>query len=410
MGTERVEDLRRLGRRDAPVTRESAAMLLGASAAQAAVSFIILGLPAIGPQLRERFGLSLPALGALLATMQFGSGIALIGAGRAVDRWGARAATRAGTGLAAFGLALGAAAHSTPALFAGLLLAGLGAAVVPVSGAGAIFRAYPPRRRAWALGVRQMAVPVGGMVAAVAVPALNALGGTRLVLAVGAVAVGLIGVAFSAVSDEVRIRHDESVRLVRGIWHGPGLLRLLVVTVAYLFVLQAVLIYTVPAMRAAGFSTFEAGTAYFVVNVTAIVSRLVWGRLADRGHGTRRRQTLVESGLMASVGALAFGLALHGGLVLVLVAVGFFGFAALGWNAVVYALAGEWTRPELAGRAFATAATVVFVGAALVNPMIGALADRAGWDVVWAVAAAVGLCGTAAASSLPDRGAESARD
>ena len=383
-------------------------MLLGASAAQAAVSFIVLGLPAIGPQLRDAFGLSLPALGALLATMQFGSGLTLIAAGRAVDRWGSRAATRAGTALATAGLAFAAIAHSTEALFAGLLLAGLGASVVPISGGAAIFRSYPPRRRAWALGVRQMSVPVGGLVAAASVPALHALGGTSLVLGVGAAAVGIVGAAFSAVSDEVRVQHDSSVRIVRGVWHGPGLVRLLVVTVTYLFVLQTVLIYTVPAMHAAGFSSVEAGVAYFAVNVAAIVSRLAWGRRADGAGGTWRRRTLVETGVMASVGALAFGLALHGGLAAVLVAVAFYAFAALGWNAVVYALAGEWTTPELAGRAFSVAATVVFGGAVFVSPLVGAIADSAGWDALWIIAAVVALAGAAAARALPDRGAEPA--
>jgi MFS family permease len=254
-----------------------------------------------------------------------------------------------------------------------------------------------------------MAVPVGGMVAAVSIPALNALGGTSLVFATGAVMVGLVGLAFSAVSDGIRIQHDDSVGIVRGVWHGRGLKRLFVVTIAYLFVLQTVLIYTVPAMHAAGFTTFQAGFTYFVVNVTAIVSRVAWGRIADRDEGTRRKRSLVESGVMSSIGALTFGLALHGGLGLVLPAIVFYAFAALGWNAIVYALAGEWTTPELAARSFSIAATVVFVGSALVSPMIGGLADSVGWDALWVIAAAIGLVGATAARALPDRGVEAAR-
>jgi MFS family permease len=386
----------------------AARMLLGASAAQATVSFIILGLPAIGPQLGDQFDLSLATLGALLAAMQFGSGIALIGAARAVDHFGSRVATRIGTGIAALGLAFAAIGHTPPALFVGLLVAGIGAAIVPVSGAGAIFRAYPPQRRAWALGVRQMAVPVGGVIAAVAVPALNAVGGTRLVLGVGAVAVAWVGAAFAAVSDDVRIRHDSSVGMVRGIWHGPGLARLFVVTVAYLFLLQAILVYCVPAIEAAGFSTLQAGIAYFVVNATAIVSRVVLGKVADRNGGTRRKKTLVEVGVMSTVGALLFGLSLHGAYVFVVAAAIFYGFPALGWNAVVYAVAGEWAQPDTAGRAFALAATVVFVGSGLVVAVIGAIADSAGWDVLWLLAAAIGAVGTLAARSLPDRTAQPA--
>jgi MFS family permease len=377
-------------------------MLVGAAGAQAAVSFIVIGLPSIGPQIAQRFGLSLPALGALLATMQLGSGVALIGAGRAVDRWGSRLATRGGTLLAAFGLLLGAGVNTVACIFIGLFLAGVGSAIVPVAGANAIFRVYPPQRRAWALGVRQMAVPVGGMVAAISAPWLNEVAGPRAVLAVGALAVGVIGAGFSSVSDDLRVQHEASVRIVRGVWPGPGLIRLLIVTLTYVFVLQTVLVYTVPAMHAAGFSRLDAGIAYVVVNVTAIVSRLAWGRIADRRGGTRRKRALVETGYMASAGALIFGLALHSSLPFVLVAVVLYGFAALGWNAVVYTIAGEWAGPERAGRAFATSATVVFTTSALVNPVIGALADSAGWDAVWIVAAVVALVGTAAATALPD--------
>jgi MFS family permease len=368
------------------------------------VSFVILGLPAIGPQLRDRFGLSLAALGALVVAVPLGSGLALLAADRALERFGSRFATRLGTTFAASGLALAALAHSTEGLFAGLIAAGVGASVVPIAGGAALFRAYPPNRRAWALGVRQMAVPMGGLIAAAAVPALASVGGTRLVLGIGAVFVGAVGMVFASVCDDEPLTPGGSARTFRDIWQGPGLARLFAVTLSYLFVLQTLLVYTVPAMRAAGFTKFEAGVAYFAVNVAAVVSRVVWGHVADREGGTRRRRTLMESGLMASAGALAFGAALHGGPELVLVTVVPFAFAAFGWNAIVYTLAGEWSSAALATRALAVAATVVFVGSSLVTPLVGAIAETVGWDALWALTALVGLAGAVAARSLPDRG------
>jgi MFS family permease len=249
-----------------------------------------------------------------------------------------------------------------------------------------------------------MAVPVGGLFAALTVPPLDRLGGTRIVLIVGAVGVALTGLLFSAVSDSVRISHDRSVRIVRGVWHGPGIVRLLVVTVAYLFILQSVLLCTVPAMHAAGFPSFQASLAYLLVNLAAIASRAVWGRVADFDSGTRRKRSLVETGLLSSVGALVFGVALHLPLAFVLPSVGFFAFASLGWNAVVYALVGEWAGTQLAGRAFSVAATVVFLGAAVVNPAIGGLAQWLGFNALWAITAVVGVVGALTAASLPDRG------
>ena len=92
-------------------------MLASASAAQAAVSFVNFGLPSIGLDLRRHFGLSLPELGGILTAGLLGSGLALIAAGIAVDRIGARRATFAGTIVGAAGLAGAAAAQSKVVLF-----------------------------------------------------------------------------------------------------------------------------------------------------------------------------------------------------------------------------------------------------------------------------------------------------
>lgn len=377
-------------------------MLATASVAQAAVAFVNFGLPAIGPQLSERYDLSLAALGAVLTAGLFGSGLALIAAGVAVDRFGTRIPTLAGTALAAAGLAVAAGAASAPMLFAALVVSGMGSAVIPVAGAGALFRVYPAGRRAWALGIRQMSVPLGGTVAALAMPALEAYGGVETTLAVAAVAVLVTGVVFAFVADEAptpRARRAE--RPLRSIWHAPGMQRLFVVAACYIVVLQAVLSFTVPAARAAGLTAFAAGLTYFALNVTAMVSRVAWGHVADRDGGTRRTRSLVEAGAVAAVGALLFTLALHGGAAVVVTAAVLFGFGALGWNALVYVSAGERAAPELAARSVAVAATVVFLISAVSTPLLGALASSVGWDVFWVVTGLLAAAGALVAATLP---------
>ena len=377
-------------------------MLATASVAQAAVAFVNFGLPAIGPQLSQRYALSLAALGAVLTAGLLGSGLALIAAGVVVDRFGTRIPTLAGTALATAGLVVAAGAASAPVLFAALVVSGMGSAVIPIAGAGALFRVYPAGRRAWALGIRQMSVPLGGTVAALAMPALEAYGGVEATLAVAAVAVLLTGVVFAFVADEAptpRARRAE--RPLRSIWHAPGMQRLFVVAACYIVVLQAVLSFTVPAARAAGLTAFAAGLTYFALNVTAMVSRVAWGHVADRGGGTRRTRSLVEAGAVAAVGALLFTLALHGGAAVLVTAAVLFGFGALGWNALVYVSAGERAAPELAARSVAVAATVVFLISAVSTPLLGALAASVGWDVFWVVTGLLAAAGALVASTLP---------
>jgi MFS family permease len=368
---------------------------------QAALSFVGFGLPAIGPQLREHYGLSLPELGAVLTASFLGAGVALIPAGAIVDRVGSRLAVLGGTALATAGLVAAAASPSGALLFGSLLVSGVGSSVVPVAGAGLLMRAYPAVRRGRALGVRQMAVPLGGTVAAAAVPALNAAGGIALVLAVAAALVGVTGVAFALVAADGVPSAAAPARALRSILETPGMLRLLLVACFYIVVLQALLTYAVPSAQAAGLSAFAASATYVAINVTAMVARVAWGGWADRGGGARRVRTIVETGVTAAAGALLFALALHAGFVATLLAAVVFGFGALGWNAVVYVTAGERAPAGLATRSFAVAATVVFVVSALCTPPLGALAARAGWDAFWLTTAVLAAAGAAIAARLP---------
>jgi MFS family permease len=377
------------------------AVLVGASAAQAAVSFVGFGLPAIGPQLREAYGLSLPELGAVLTANVLGAGVALILTGMLVDRFGTRAAVLGGTALATAGLVAAAFSSSKALLFVSLFVSGAGSAAVPVGGAGSLLRAYPPARRGRALGVRQMAVPLGGTLAAATLPALDAAGGVMLVLLIAAAIVGMTGVAFALVAGHDASPRMPAPRALRSILDAPGMRRLLLVACFYIVVLQAVLAYIVPSARAAGLSAFAASVTYFAINLTAMVARIVWGGAADRGGGARRVRTLVETGVTAAVGALLFTLALHAGPVATVLAAVVFGFGALGWNAIVYVTAGERAPAGLATRSFAVAATVVFVVSALCAPPLGALAARAGWDVFWITTAALAATGAAIALRLP---------
>ena len=185
--------------------------------------------------------------------------------------------------------------------------------------------------------------------------------------------------------------------------------RLLLVGALYIVVLQAILSYMVPSARAAGLSAFWAGFTFFAVNVTAMVARLVWGKVADRQGGSRRVRTLVETGVVgvdrrARVRARA---ARRGGA------------RPAGGGPVRLRRArleraplrdrGRAHLADLAGRSVAVAATVVFLISAVCTPLLGALADDAGWDVFWVTAAGLSALGALAAAGLrrlPHRAAD----
>jgi MFS family permease len=376
-------------------------VLAAAVGAQAAVSLVQFGLPAIGPELREEFGLSLAQLGAVLTVSLLGSGLTLVAAGVAVDRRGGRATTAVGTAIAAAALAGAAFAPNVPLLLTALFVSGVGASVVPIAGAAALFRAFPPHRRGLAMGVRQMAVALGGSVAALLLPALESVGGVRLALLAGAGAVALAGGSFAVVAGGRPSAPGMSGSAVARIWRAPGMRRLLLVAAFYIVVLQSLLTFAVPSMRDAGLSPLAAGAAFLAINVTAGVARIVWGRVADRGGGARRERAIVTAGWVAAAGGVLFTLALHTGAAVVVAAAIVFAFGALGWNALVYVSAGERTSPELAGRSVAVAATLVFVLSAVCTPPMGALAERVGWDLFWLTTALLASVGAVVALRIP---------
>ena len=161
-----------------------------------------------------------------------------------------------------------------------------------------LLRQFPPERRGIALGWRQLAVPMGGTIGAAALPLLAHVGGVRLALIVTAFATASTASVFAWLSaagggTARRMRLD-------GALTARGMRPLLVVGLLYVYALGASLTYIVAAARDDGLGKAEAGALFVVLNLSAAASRLVWGRMADRGGGTRRVRTLIECGMLAA--------------------------------------------------------------------------------------------------------------
>ena len=367
--------------------------LIIAVIAQAAVSVVQFGLPAIGVEIQNKFGLGPAGFGAVFAAVGLGSAVALIPAGMLVDRFGARPVLLIG---AAINLCAYLAASVAPnaALFAAaIFLAGIGSSAVPVAGMSSLLREFPPHRRGIALGWRQLAVPLGGAIGAAALPLLAHIGGVRLALIVTAVATASTASVFAWLSaagggTARRMRLD-------GALTARGMRSLLVVGLLYVYALAAALTYIVAAARDDGLGKTEAGALFVVLNLSAAASRLVWGRIADRGGGNRRVRTLIDCGMLAAVAGLAMAPVLHVGVVLAVPVTIALGFGCFGWNGVLYVTAGELVGPDRAARAVGVASTMVFGAGALAAPVSGLVAEHAGYDVMWLTAAVSSAAGAA---------------
>jgi sugar phosphate permease len=376
-----------------------------AVASQSTLSVVQWGLGAMGPQLAHRYGLSAAALGALLSAGSIGNCLMLVPAGGIVDRFGPRAPLLVGGIAVGVLLVAGGYAPSPWLLGAVLVLSGVAGALVGVAGAVSIFHEFAAERRGFALGIRQGAVAFGGLLAAIFLPGLAALGGVGLSFAVSGVLTAVCAVAFALASPRGALHGDaRSAGFAPvAVMRTPGMLRLLVVGLCYVAVLTSVLTFAVPALHAEGASTVEASVLFGVISVAAVLARLSWGRLADAGGGTRRRATARDVGLVALVGALVYWPASQAGVAVALPAMALFAFGALGFNGVLYVVAGELAGGARAGQAVGFMSTVLFGGSALAAIPLGYLADAEGYSALWPAAAVLALLGVLATLGLQDR-------
>ncbi len=378
-------------------------LLVLAVASQASISIASWGLGALGPDFQREFGLSNAGLGALLAAGFIGNAVILVPAGTLVDRLGPRRPLIVG-GLAS-GVVLVAAGLASSAVLVGvaLFVYGLTAAFVAVAGTVSVFHGFDPSRRGMALGFRQMAVSAGGLVAAVLLPGLAALGGVRLSLVVSGLLAAVFATAFGVSSPRGALHAPSGSRRIDfvGLLRTPGLGRVVAISVVHVSALTAVLNFSVPALRSEGASAAAGSALFATISAAAIAARLTWGRLADRNRGNRRRESLRDVGLVTLVGALVYWAVVPLGVVASLFTMVVFAFGAMGANGLLYLIAGELTGPERAGQAVGLISMALFGGSALVSPLLGFIADQAGFRVLWLISACLAAGSVALTLGLP---------
>jgi MFS family permease len=371
-----------------------------AVATQATLSMVQWGLGAFAPELTERFSLSPTELGAVLAAASLGNAVAHVPAGAAVDSFGPRLPLILG-GLGSGGLVLlgGLASHAA-LLAVALFAAGVGAAMVAVAGTVTVFEAVPRNRRGLAMGMRQMAVSFGGLLAAILLPALGSAGGVPLALGVCGAASAATAVGFGLVSGPRARRAGEGVKAALRVSVTPGVPRLIFCGVLLMCPLSALLSFSVVALRDAGAGRAAAGGAFVAITVAAMVARVSWGRLADTLR-FGRRGALVAVAVWSAVAGIGTWFVWPLGSAAGIVALPILAVGALGANGVVHLIAGELAGPAAAGRAIGWTSTALFGGFALWAPPLGALADATGYRAMWLAGAVTSIAAIAVARTLP---------
>lgn len=378
-------------------------MLVCAIVAQAAASALPLGLPGLAPHLRGSLGLSLPALGALLAAPTAGFALTMFGWGTLSDRIGERRVLTAGLGVSAAVLLAAAAFAAGSALAMGLMLVAAGAAgaCAPAASGRAVVAWFPPGERGLALSLRHTAPMAGGAIGAAALPLAAALGGTSLAL------VTLAAFALAGVVAAQGVTGDEGVPPApRGddapadrhpaadaaVWMLAAAGGLVVVAQAALLRFQSSYLHDERG--------WSAGVAASALSVTLLASaglRVVAGVWSDR----RRRRVAVLRGQAVAAAALLGAVGLLAGMPAVLAAALLVAATALtmAGNGVAYAAVSD-AAPRRTGAALGLYSSVLIVLVTLAPPVFGLVADALPLGRAFGMLAVFPLMGAAVLHAL----------
>jgi len=372
--------------------------LASAFAIQAMYTLLQQGISILAPYFHAGFGLSLAGTGMLVSCFNAGLTLSSLPSGALVDRIGERWSVTGGAVIACL-LVLATLLVQETVLLVGVLLflAGLLSGTVSISSGKAVFGWFDQRERGLAMGVRQIAIPAGAAIASISLPLLGSLGGWQLPLAMAGALQLLAAVLFLAT-----LRHPPSGAPPPGQPLLPALMDVLrdgqlvlTASVSMLMVLTQyiLLAYLILYLTSEGLSNLAASSGLLLVQLGAVLGRIVWGRVSDRGFRGARvpvmaRLALLAACMVAMLAATSSGWPLWA-IYLQLLALG---ATALSWNGLAVTLMAELGGYRRAGAAIGLNSAAVYFGALIGAPIFGAIVDGThSYRVAWLLLAGAGL-------------------
>jgi sugar phosphate permease len=369
------------------------AMLAASTLAQASTAVMVHGPAFLIPALHQR-GLTLAQAGLVAAAPMLGVMVALVPWGIVTDRRGERLVLLAGLlGAAVLG-SVAALSGSVVLLALGLGLAGLAAASSNVASGRVVVGWFPAGRRGLAMGIRQMAQPVGvgvaaatmavvadraGPYAAVWVPVL------ACALAAALVAVVVIDPPRPATGPSAAPNPYRADRYLPRI-HGVSVLLVVPQFVVWTFAL-------VWLVQDRGWSPAAAGALVAGAQVAGALGRIGAGQLSDVVASRMRPLrwvTWAAAFTMLLLGATA-NLDAPIAVPLVVLAT----VVTVADNGLAFTAVAERAGPFWSGRALGVQNTAQFLTAAAVPPLAGLAVTGVGYPATFALAAVFPLAALA---------------
>lgn len=363
-------------------------MLAASTLAQACAAIMMHGPAFLIPALHQREGLSLARAGLVAAAPTVGVMAALVAWGAVTDAYGERLVLLLGLAGTAV---LGAAAVAVDDLTVLAVLLGLAGACAASTNAASgrvVVGWFPPARRGLAMGIRQMAQPVGVGVAALTMAPTAVRHGIHPALAIPTVATAVAAVVVALiVLDPPRPARAAGGPHAANPYRGDRyLVRIHLVSV--LLVVPQFVVWTfalVWLVQDRSWSAVAAGAVVAVAQVFGALGRIAAGQLSD--VMASRMRPLRGVALAAAVVMLALGATAGAGwwvaVPLMVVAT----VLTVADNGLAFTAVAERAGPFWSGRALGIQNTAQFLTSSLVPPLGGLAVAGVGFSWAFALAA-----------------------
>src|SRR5688500_11071177 len=366
----------------------------------------VLAVAPLAPLLLDAMQLSRVQVGLFLPAVYLGGVLMALPAGWLTDRLGVRATLGIGEVIIGVMVMCAAFTDSLPAFLGCLVLAGFGFSVLNPSTGKAVIEWFPPRRRGFAMGIKQTGLTLGGLIAALTMPPLALhLGWRRALATAGALSLlsaALVAITYRTPAAAVAARPTEWPRVAElGMFlRRPGVVIVFLSGLALSIAQSAVLAYlALYAKETFAVSAVAAGQFLALAQVGGTGSRLAWGAISDRFFGGRRRPGVMINALIgaAAYALLALGERLPTPLAVPLAVVA--GAGAFGWVGLYLALVAEIGGVRYAGLLTGVAVAFSWSGVLVGPPIFGLVLQATGsYTAPWLILAGIGV---AVAITLP---------
>jgi len=353
-------------------------------------AFGFLGVSPLSPFLLEGFGLTRFQIGLLLPAVYVGGLVFSVPAGRLADRFGARVCLAGGLALGGLMLVVGAAAPSFTVFLGCLVVTGIGWSIVNPALGKAILELFSVRERGVAMGIKQTGQTVGGIAAALILPAVAERWGWRLAIGCGgAVVILLLGAGWRPLggfsSREPQRAEAAVVASATPWWPRPALLVLFGAGLGFGMGQSAFLSYLpLFATQALGLSGVGAGGLLALAQTGGAAARLGLGVASDKWLGSRRTPCLVLTSALTTGSFLLFAWSPDFSPGLASLIAFCAGAGVLGWVGLYMVLSAEVGGPDQVGLMTGVGVAFILAGILLGGPLFGFTLEKAdSYRVAW---------------------------